>query len=274
MAEYVELTRPYDGVALVTLTDPTRQNNLCWQAVDELADTLAEARTTGARVAVVASGVEGHWLEHAWLTDLADTFEGKPTTGHGGGFFRCLQELNETDVVTIAAVSGDTSGGGCELGWACDLRVAEAQVCFSQPEVLIGVGTGIGGTSRLVRLIGRTVTAEMVLDGCQMTAARLYELGGANRVVGRGEALDYCLSWARRMAAYLPDALTMMKRMLAQSEDVGLHDAVMKDQEIFQSLSNSEFSCANMRRIQSVYDSGVPIREASERERDSKNLPA
>ncbi len=182
-----------------------------------------------------------------------------------------MQELNQSDVVTIAAVSGDTSGGGCELGWACDLRVAETQVFFSQPEVLLGVGTGIGGTSRLVRLIGRTVTAEMVLDGCQMSAARLYELGGVNKVVGQGEALDYCLAWAKRLAAYPPDALIMMKRMLTQSEDVGVHDAVMKDQEIFQSLSNSEFSRANMRRVQAIYDSGVKIREASEQERDSKN---
>jgi enoyl-CoA hydratase/carnithine racemase len=271
MADYVELTRPYDGVALVTVTDPSRQNNLCWQAVDEMAAALAEARTSGTRVAVIASGVKGHWLEHAWLTDLADAFEGKPTTGQGGGFFHCLQELNQGDVVTIAAVSGDTSGGGCELGWACDLRVAEEQVFFSQPEVLLGVGTGIGGTSRLVRLIGRTVTAEMVLDGCQMSASRLYELGGVNKVVGPGEAVDYCLAWAKRMAAYPPDALIMMKRMLTQSEDVGVHDAVMKDQEIFQSLSNSEFSRANMRRIQSIYDSGVPIREASERERSGKH---
>ncbi|MBH79968.1 MAG: hypothetical protein CMQ49_05605 [Gammaproteobacteria bacterium] len=271
MADYVELKRPHDGVAVVTLTDPERQNNLCWQAVDELADALEEARTTGARVSVVASGLDGHWLEHAWLTDLADAFEGKPTTGNGGGFFRCLQELNQTDVVSIAAVSGDTSGGGCELGWACDLRVAEEQAHFSQPEVLIGVGTGIGGTSRLVRLIGRTVTAEMVLDGCQMSASRLFDLGGVNRVVERGRAVDYCVAWAKRLAAYPPDALKMMKRMLTQSEDVGIHDAVMKDQEIFQSLSNSEFSRANMRRIQDVYDSGVSIREASERERNAAN---
>ena len=79
------------------------------------------------------------------------------------------------------------------------------------------------------------------------------------------------MAWAKRLAAYPPDALKMMKRMLTQSEDVGIHDAVMKDQEIFQSLSNSEFSRANMRRIQDVYDSGVSIREASERERDAAN---
>jgi len=268
MADYVELTWPHDGVALVTVTDPERQNNLCWQAVGELADTLGQARSEGARVTVVASGVEGHWLEHAWLTDLANAFEGKPQTGEGGGWFRTMDELHQQDVVTIAAVSGDTSGGGCELGWSCDLRVAEEQVFFSQPEVVLGVGTGIGGTSRLLRLIGRTVTAEMVLDGCQMSAQRLYELGGINHVVAKGEALAYCLEWARRMASYPPDALVMMKRMLNQSEDLFLQEAIVNDQKIFQSLSNSEFSRANMRRIQAIYDSGVKIREAVEGERN------
>jgi enoyl-CoA hydratase/carnithine racemase len=145
--------------------------------------------------------------------------------------------------------------------------VAEEQAFFSQPEVVLGVGTGIGGTSRLLRLIGRTVTAEMVLDGCHMGAQRLYDLGGINHVVGEGEALGYCLDWARRMASYPPDALVMMKRMLNQSEDLFLQDAIMNDQTIFQSLSNSEFSRANMRRIQAVYDSGVKIREAVEEER-------
>ncbi len=55
--------------------------------------------------------------------------------------------------------------------------------------MVLGVGTGIGGTSRLVRLIGRTVTAEMVLDGCPMSAQRIYDLGGINHVVGAGEVL-------------------------------------------------------------------------------------
>ena len=56
--------------------------------------------------------------------------------------------------------------------------------------------------------------------------------------------------------------------MLNQSEDLFLQDAIVNDQSIFQSRSNSEFSRGNMRRIQEVYDSGVKIREAVEQERN------
>jgi len=176
MAELVTLTRPREGVAVATMTNPAIANFGSWDAIGQLADALVAAREGGARVTVLASGVPGAWFQHAWLTDLRNTFLGQPTTGDGGAWFRCLHELNQTSVVSIAAISGDTSGGGCELGWACDLRIAEEQVLFGQPEVGIGVGTGIGGTSRLRHLIGRTATAEMVLLGFPVTARRVHEL--------------------------------------------------------------------------------------------------
>ena len=150
---------------------------------------MAAAREDGALVTVLASGVPGHWFEHAWLTDLVAAMKGEPTTGEGAAWSRALEEIGRTHVVTIAAVSGDCSGGGAELGWACDLRIAEEQAAFGQPEVQIALTTGIGGTSRLARVIGRTATAEMVLDGTPMTAQRIYELGGVNRVVPESQSL-------------------------------------------------------------------------------------
>ena len=125
---------------------------------------------------------------------------GLPTTGDGASWFRAMDELSRTSVVSIASISGDTSGGGCELGWACDLRIAEEQVLFSQPEVGIGVGTGLGGTSRLRHLIGRTATAEVVLLGQQVNAERMYELGGLNRVVPTGTSLALAIEWAVSIA--------------------------------------------------------------------------
>lgn len=257
MGEFVTLSRPREGVALIMMTNPAIINFGSWKAIGELADALREARESGARVSVLASGVPGHWFQHAWLTDLVAAMEGRPTTGEGMAWFNCLHELNQTEVVTIAAVSGDTNGGGCELGWACDLRIAEEQVLFGQPEVGIGVGTGIGGTSRLRHLIGRTAVAEMVLLGQPLTARRVYELGGVNRVVPTGKSLEVALEWAGIMADRPAPALRGIKQMLTEGDNlIGIPDAVLNDQRIFQSFSGSPEAIALMKGIQARFDKG------------------
>jgi enoyl-CoA hydratase/carnithine racemase len=257
MGDLVSLEWPREGVALITMTNPAIINFGSWKAIGELGAALRTARENGARVSVLASGVPGHWFQHAGLTDLINAMTGQPTTGEGGAWFECLHELNQTEVVTIAAVSGDTNGGGCELGWACDLRIAEEQALFGQPEVGIGVGTGIGGTSRLRHLIGRTATAEMVLLGFPITAQRLYELGAVNRVVPTGRALATALEWAAIMADRPPAALAGIKKMLTEGDNLlRIADSVMNDQVIFQSFSGQPPALATMAAAQARFDAG------------------
>lgn len=260
MTRLVTLDRPRDGVALVTLTDPKIRNHVSWAGVAALAQALEEARSGGARVTVLASGVPGHWLEHAWLHDLRNMVTGQPTSGDASGWFRCLQELAESTVVSIAAISGDTSGGGAELGWACDLRIAEEQALFGQPEIQIGLGTGIGGTSRLAHLIGRTATAELVLDGTPFTARRMYELGGVNRVVPTGKAVEVALEWAGRLAERAPAALASLKQMLVDADNLHLRDALANEQRLFQSVATQPPAIARMKEVQDRFDAGEEIR--------------
>lgn len=258
---WVSLERPREGVALVTLSNPEIGNFVSHAAIDELADALAEAREGGARITVLASGVPGHWYEHAWLSDLHAMVSGGATTGSGAGWFRALKEIGKTPVVTIAAISGDCSGGGAELGWACDLRIAEAQARFGQPEVMIGLATGVGGTCRVARLIGRTATAELVLDGAPMTAARIYELGGLNRVVPEGGALEAALAWAERLAERPPQALATLKQMLIDSDEQHLDAALANEQKLFQGLVVREGAKAGMRATQDRFDAGETVRD-------------
>lgn len=260
MAKLVTTSSPAPGVAVVTLSDTgTPNHNVTWKAIGELADALEAARGSGARVIVLASGVEGQWLNHAHLGDLRAMMLGQPVEGDGAGWFRAPRELSETHVVSIAAISGDTSGGGCELGWACDLRIAEAGVRFSQPEVIMGLGTGIGGASRLRRLIGRTATAEMILTGRPMTAERLHELGGINLVVPKGQALNAAIGWGQRIAELPALAVAALKRMLVEGEDMTLPAALANDQAIAQTLFRSPEGLARMQTIQDRYDAGEPM---------------
>ena len=70
MAEFVTLERPAEGVAVITMTNPAINNFGSWEGMYEFWQAMTEAREGGARVTVLASGVPGHWLEHAWLRPL------------------------------------------------------------------------------------------------------------------------------------------------------------------------------------------------------------
>lgn len=268
MPNLVELARPRDGVALVTVNLQNSAGFVSFEAIDQLAARLAEAREGGARVAVLASAMQDHWYEHAWLPDLCDMIEGRPVTGDPTAWFRALDELSRTTVVTIAAVSGPCSGGGAELGWACDLRIAEERATFAQPEVMIGVPTGVGGTSRLARLIGRTVAAEMVLDGAPVSAWRIHELGGVNRVVANGSAVTVALEWAARLASRPLHALAAIKRILIGSDELHLPAALEHEQRIFQETAATPAALSAMKATQARFDAGESIREVYGAPRD------
>jgi enoyl-CoA hydratase/carnithine racemase len=259
MSQWVLRESPAEGVAVVTMSHPEIENQGSWDAISQLADALADARADGARVCVLASDVPGHWFEHAWLRDLRALFVGEAMSGDPVCWFRALTELASPDVITIAAISGDCSGGGAELGWACDLRIAEEQARFSQPEILLQLSTGIGGTARLARLIGRTVAAEMVLDGAPVSARRLYELGGVNRVVGAGEATAAAVAWARRLATRPPAVVRVLKQVLLASDTLPIDRALAKEQELFQGIARSPAALEAMAEVQRRYDAGEPM---------------
>lgn len=261
MPEFVTLEYPLDAVAVVTMSNPRINNNGSWIAISELTAAMKEAREKGgARVCILASGVPGHWFEHAWLQDLADTLEGKPATATGAVWGFALDEIRKPEMVLIAAISGDCSGGGVELGWACDLRIAEEQALFAQPEIHIDLTTGRGGTSRLARLIGRTAVAEMVMLGLPMSAQRIYALGGINAVVPTGEAKSVALRWAAMLAAKAPAALSTLKRILNESDDLHLTDALANESKLFQSVARTPAALGKMREIQARFDAGESIR--------------
>jgi enoyl-CoA hydratase/carnithine racemase len=252
-----------DAVVVLTFSDPGRANQLCWAAIDEMGERLRACRESGARVVVVASGLAGHWLEHAWLQDLSAGLEGLEPTGTGEGWFNAPQELCHEGVISIAAISGDCSGGGAELGWACDIRIAESQARFCQPEVNMGLTTGIGGCSRLSRLAGRTTATEMVLTGRPMSARRLYELGAISRVVATGQALPASLELARDLAGKSPEAIAGLKRILATNDQATLAEELRHEQEVFQSVVVSGNARDGIRRVQAAYDSGASTAEVN-----------
>jgi enoyl-CoA hydratase / 3-hydroxyacyl-CoA dehydrogenase len=127
------------------------------------------------------------------------------------GMHGLLREMEQSPIVTIAAVNALAYGGGCELAMGCDVRIAAASASFGQPEINLGIIPGFGGTQRLPRLVGSNKALEMNLTGEPIGAQEAYEFGLVNHVVADHELLDTALAWARKLAGQAPLAIEQIK---------------------------------------------------------------
>src|SRR5205823_11675798 len=99
----------------------------------------------------------------------------------------------------IAAVRGYALGGGLELALACDLRVVGESSRLGQPEILLGIIPGAGGTQRLPRLVGPARAKQLVWSGHQMRADEAHAIGLCDRVVAPYEVEDAARRWAQEL---------------------------------------------------------------------------
>src|SRR5207237_10709815 len=108
------------------------------------------------------------------------------TPRRGAPLIANLQEVfhavEEIPKVTIAAITGYCLGGGCELALCADLRFAAESAKIGQPEILLGIIPGAGGTQRLPRLIGPGRAKDLVYSGRQVRAQEAKEIGLVHEV--------------------------------------------------------------------------------------------
>jgi enoyl-CoA hydratase len=134
-----------------------------------------------------------------------------------------LVEILEKPV--IAAVNGFALGGGEEIAMACDIRFASENARFGQPEILLGIIPGGGGTQRLARLIGVGRAKELVMSGEQITAQHAYEIGLVNRLFPAEQLMPETMKFAQKLASIPPFAIKMAKYAINYGYDLALDNA-------------------------------------------------
>jgi len=114
----------------------------------------------------------------------------------------------------IAAIKGFALGGGTEISMSCDMRFAADNARFGQPEILLGLIPGWGGTQRLTRLIGIGRAKEFIMGGEQISAQRAYELGLVNRIYPADQLMEETMKFAKKLAGMPGFAIKMAKHAI------------------------------------------------------------
>ncbi len=219
------------GVHVVTLDRP-KVNALCVELLTELRSTIESISRESPR-AVVITGGPGVFAAGADVTEFARDAGAEPfglaepdeIVRIGGAFLEGLGSVAALTCPTIAAVNGFALGGGCELALACDLRVAGADAKFGQPEILLGIIPGGGGTQRLARLVGPARAKDLIFTGRTVDAHEALSISLVDRVT-ESDATDAAIELAEQLAAGPRSALALAKQAiddgLAGTLDQGL----------------------------------------------------
>lgn len=244
------------GRVLQVLLDNPPANFLTTAVMQELADLLEDLEQRQDIGAVILSGAEdGVFLTHfdvdeieravapitfsmpAWLTRLL--LESESLLRHLPGarkllrrtllagvadmnlFHEVTAHMRRMDKVFIAAINGLALGGGCELALACDLRLMaeddQVERFLGQPEVLIGLIPGGGGTQMLARSLGVARALELCLEGQLLEPRQALALGLVNGLAPAEELLEAADALAQRLSRRSPQAVRLIKRSIYQA---------------------------------------------------------
>ena len=226
--DLVLVERGSDGVAVVTLNNP-KVNALSLAVLARLEAVAAEL-TLDPPGAVVVTGGERIFAAGANIAEFGGPDEAATI---GPAFHRALDAIAAIPRFVIAAVSGYALGGGCELALACDYRIASEKAVFGQPEILLGIIPGGGGTQRLPRLVGPSRAKEMMITGRQVKADEALRIGLADEVVPHDALTERARSLAADVARGALVSQSLVKRAVDDGLSATLTDGLLLERELF-----------------------------------------
>jgi len=235
--ELVLLERRDDGVAVVTLNNP-KVNALSQQLLARLYQVALELAEQPPG-AVVITGGERIFAAGADISQFGGPDEAAAITE---GFHRALDAVADIPRFVIAAVSGYALGGGCELALACDYRIVAERGVFGQPEILLGIIPGGGGTQRLARAVGASRAKELCLTGRQVKSAEALRIGLADEVVPTEQLHERALALAAEVAKGASVAQSLTKQAIDQGLSMTLADGLLLERRLFTEVFHSNDS--------------------------------
>ncbi len=179
--------------------------------------------------------------------DIKAMSEGEPSAVLGRAMSALCTRVEGLSRVTIAAVHGYATGGGCEMALACDLRLAASGARFGLPEVKLGLLPGSGGTQRLTRIIGAGRAKMVMYTGDFVDAETALQWGLVNQVVPEDRLLEEAGKLAQTLLERPPLAVRLIKSCIDVGSQMDLRSGLEYEGRCAQILGGSEDAWEGMR---------------------------
>lgn len=226
----------HGAVTLVRLDRPP-VNALSTQLASELVEAFTSCRDPSAR-AVVVTG-QPHFAAGADIKGFKETLDSGSKERTANTLVDAIAALEALEKPTIAAVHGFALGGGCELSLGADFRYVAEDARIGQPEILLGLIPGAGGTQRLQRLVGFQKAKELVFTGRHIDAAEALAIGYADKLAPTDQVLDLAMADAADWATKATVAIAAAKQALAAGR-LPHEEGMRVEQEEFQRVFGTD----------------------------------
>lgn len=195
--------------AVITLNRPEKRNAIDADMVASLHRVCADLERRP--VPMIITGGPEIFAAGADIGQLRERRAEEALAGINSSVFERLARL---PMPSVAAVAGHALGGGAELAYACDFRVATPSARFGNPEGRLGILAAAGASWRLVELVGEPLAKEILLAGRTLTAEEALGVRLVNEVAEPGNLLDVAHGWVDRISRSAPTALRLAKLAL------------------------------------------------------------
>jgi len=241
--QYILVERE-EPIATAVINRPDKLNALNWDLIADLADELEKLDADDSIGCIVLTGAgDRAFAAGADIAEMSDASTMRMATGS----FENWDRIRRIHKPIIAAVGGFALGGGNELAMHADIIVASEKAKFGQPEILLGIMPGAGGTQRLAHTVGKYKAMEMCLTGDQFTAQDMLAAGLVNKVVPEGQHLDAAKEMARKIASRGPLAARMTKEAILMAFETPLQVGLQYEKRLFAMLFSTEDQKEGMR---------------------------
>jgi enoyl-CoA hydratase/carnithine racemase len=234
-----------EGVATIRLDRP-KMNALNAQVQDEIAEAAARVSDDPDVRAVILYGGERVFAAGADIKEMADMSYAQMAE-RSARLQASFSAVASIPKPTVAAVTGYALGGGLELALTADFRVLGQGAKVGQPEILLGIIPGAGGTQRLPRLIGPARAKDLIFTGRQVKADEALAIGLADKVVPDAEVYQAATELVRRYAGGPALALRAAKQAVNGGLEVDLATGLEIERLQFSALFATEDQKSGMR---------------------------